>query len=103
MVYSFYAPDLPNQSLGTFMILDHVDIARENGLPYVYLGYWVPGSKKMGYKANFSGLEVYTGGEWRKMTSPETYCAETHPLSTDPIAEQVANIQLPDRVPPSKG
>ncbi len=102
MVYSFYAPDLPSQSLGTYMILDHIDIARENGLPYVYLGYWVPGSKKMGYKANFSGLEVYVGGEWRKMTNPEAYGADTHPLSTDPIAEQVANIQLPDRVPPSK-
>ena len=102
MVYSFYAPDRPNQSLGTYMILDHINIARENGLPYVYLGYWVPGSRKMGYKANFSGLEVYVGGEWRKMSDPETYSAETHPLSTDPIAEQVANIQLPDRVAPSK-
>lgn len=102
MVYSFYAPDLPNQSLGTYMILDHIDIAKENGLPYVYLGYWVPGSRKMGYKAKFSGLEVYVGGEWRKMSCPEAYSAETHPLSTDPIAEQVANIQLPDRVPTSK-
>ena len=102
MVYSFYAPNLPNQSLGTYMILDHIEIARENGLPYVYLGYWVPGSQKMGYKANFSGLEVYVGGEWRKMTDAATYSAEMHPLSTDPIAEQVANIQLPDRVPPSK-
>ena len=103
MVYSFYTPDLPSQSLGTYMILDHIDIARENGLPYVYLGYWVPGSQKMGYKAKFSGLEVYVGGEWRKMTNPAAYGADTHPLSTDPIAEQVANIQLPDRVPPSKG
>lgn len=102
MVYSFYAPEQANRSLGTYMILDHIDIARENGLPYVYLGYWVPGSKKMGYKAKFSGLEVYAGGEWRKMTNPETYGADVHPLSTDPIAEQVANIQLPDRVPPTK-
>lgn len=103
MVYSFYEPGLAGQSLGTFMILDHIEIAKENGLPYVYLGYWVPGSKKMGYKASFSGLEVYAGGEWRKMRNPQDYSAETHPLSTDPIAEQVANIQLPDRVPPSKG
>jgi arginine-tRNA-protein transferase len=41
-------------SLGTYVILDHVAIAREAGLPYVYLGYWVPGSRKMGYKAGFS-------------------------------------------------
>ena len=103
MVYSFYAPDLPKQSLGTYMILDHIEIARENNLPYVYLGYWVPGSRKMGYKAKFSGLEVYVGGEWQAVANPKVYSAETHPLSTDPIAEQVANIQRPDRVPPTKG
>ena len=103
MVYSFYAPHLPKQSLGTYMILDHVEIARENGLPYVYLGYWVPGSRKMGYKANFSGLEVYAGGQWRKMTNPDDFTPDRHPLSNDPIAEQVANIQLPDRVAPGKG
>ena len=99
MVYSFYAPDMPRRSMGTYMILDHIEIAREAGLPYVYLGYWVPGSQKMGYKSKFSGLEVYTGGRWQKMTDPETFSAETHPLSTDPIAEQVANIQLPDTRP----
>ena len=99
MVYSFYAPDRSPLSLGTFMILDHVNIARDAGLPYVYLGYWVPGSQKMGYKANFSGLEVYLGGEWQKMKDPKSHSADLHPLSTDPIAEQVANISLPDRRP----
>lgn len=99
MVYSFYAPDRQPQSLGTWMILDHIEIARENGLPYVYLGYWVPGSPKMGYKAKFSGLEVYVGGSWQKMTDPARFEATSHPLSTDPIAEQVANISLPDRRP----
>ena len=97
MVYSFYDPDLTKQSLGTFMIMDHVQIAREMGLPYVYLGYWVPGSRKMGYKARFSALEVYAQEEWQLLTDPDAHRAELHPLSTDPIAEQVANIQLPDR------
>jgi len=99
MVYSFYGPDMPKRSLGTYMILDHIRIAQEADLPYVYLGYWVPGSQKMGYKSKFSGLEVYAGGRWQKMTRPENYSCETHPLSTDPIAEQVANIHLPDTRP----
>ena len=99
MVYSFYAPDMPKRSMGTYMILDHIEIARDAGLPYVYLGYWVPGSSKMGYKSNFSGLEVYAGGVWQKMTNPEQFEPDMHPLSTDPIAEQVANIQLPDTRP----
>ncbi|MEM8980789.1 MAG: arginyltransferase [Pseudomonadota bacterium] len=96
MVYSFYDPDLTRASLGTYLILDHIEIAREAGLPYVYLGYWVPGSPKMGYKANFAGLEVYRHGAWEKLRAEEDYEQDTHPLSVDPIAEQVARISLPD-------
>ncbi|MGH1459564.1 MAG: arginyltransferase [Paracoccaceae bacterium] len=99
MVYSFYTPDRPQDSLGTHVILDHIQIAQDAGLPYVYLGYWVPGSDKMGYKARFSGLELYTGGQWQPMTHPEDYEAPAHPLSNDPISEQVANIALPDLSP----
>ena len=99
MVYSFFDPDRPRNSLGTYLILDHIEIARDAGLPYVYLGYWVPGSQKMGYKAKFSGLEVYFGGAWQKMRDPAAYSSDRHPLSTDPIAEQVANIFLPDKHP----
>ncbi|NND22668.1 MAG: arginyltransferase [Silicimonas sp.] len=99
MVYSFYDPDDPGASLGTHVILDHVEIAREAGLPYVYLGYWVPGSAKMGYKANFSAVEIYLNGEWQDIGDPEAHRVETHPLSTDPIAEQVARISLPDTRP----
>jgi arginine-tRNA-protein transferase len=96
MVYSFYDPDHTAQSLGTWMILDHIEIAREAGLPYVYLGYWVPGSEKMGYKAKFDALEIYRGGVWQPLKNARDFEAETHPLSTDPIAEQVANISFPD-------
>jgi arginine-tRNA-protein transferase len=99
MVYSFYDPDRVKDSLGTYVILDHIEIAREAGLPYVYLGYWVPGSPKMGYKAKFSGLEVYKDGDWRDLGDPADYSSDLHPLSTDPIAEQVAQISLPDTRP----
>jgi arginine-tRNA-protein transferase len=99
MVYSFYDPDLAKDSLGTYVILDHVEIAREAGLPYVYLGYWVPGSPKMGYKAKFPALEIYAGGVWQDIGDPARYSSAMHPLSTDPIAEQVAQISLPDTRP----
>ncbi len=99
MVYSFYDPDRARTSLGTYVILDHIRIAREAGLPYVYLGYWVPGSPKMGYKANFSAVEVYKQGRWQPLGDPGEHSAETHPLSTDPIAEQVAKINLPGSQP----
>lgn len=95
MVYSFFDPDLHKSSLGSFMILDHILLAQEMGYPYVYLGYWVPGSPKMGYKANYSGLEVYHKGSWRPVGDPDTFQADLHPLNVDPIAEQVAKISLP--------
>lgn len=101
MVYSFYEPDRMRHSLGTYIILDHVEIARAAGLPYVYLGYWVPGSPKMGYKCGFSGLEIYKNGAWQDMGDPEEHSGETHPLSVSPISEQVARIRLPDVRAPS--
>ncbi|TFL18209.1 arginyltransferase [Jannaschia formosa] len=95
MVYSFYDPDVPQDSLGTHIILDHVEIAREAGLPYVYLGYWVPGSPKMGYKAHFKALEIYKERRWQPIGNPSDHDRETHPLSVEPISEQVAQIDLP--------
>src|SRR4029078_2134773 len=64
MVYSFYDPDLPSPSLGTFMILDQVEFARSLGLPFVYLGYWIDGSRKMRYKNRFQPQEHLTSKGW---------------------------------------
>lgn len=96
LVYSFFDPDRAADSLGTHMILDHIDLARDANLPYVYLGYWVPGSPKMGYKARFPATEVYLGGQWQALGDPAGYSNRTHPLSVEPIAQQVAQITLPD-------
>lgn len=71
MVYSFYRPELADRSIGSFMVLDHVRLALELGLPYVYLGYWVRGSEKMGYKADFTPLEVFDGENWRPLREEE--------------------------------
>lgn len=96
MVYSFFDPDLVKNSLGTYIILDHIAIARDAGLPYVYLGYWVPTSPKMAYKAKFSALEIYQDGDWRTLDNPDGFDPQNDPMSVDPIAEQVAKISLPN-------
>lgn len=67
MVYSFFDPDEETRSLGKYMILDHISLARELGLPYVYLGYWVDGSPKMDYKTEFQPLEKLTASGWVRM------------------------------------
>lgn len=99
LVYSFYDPALAAASLGTYMILDHVELARQVGLPYVYLGYWVPGSAKMGYKAAFDALEIYRDGAWRDIGDPTAHPTRPHPLAVRPITEQVAAIALPQPDP----
>ena len=70
-VYSFFTPDLDRQSLGTYSILWLIERARAEGLPYVYLGYWVPESRKMAYKARFRPCEILVGGTWRMLTDGE--------------------------------
>lgn len=67
MVYSFFEPEESARSLGAWMILDHVALAKSFDLPYVYLGYWVDGSPKMEYKRAYQPLEQLTAGGWTRM------------------------------------
>lgn len=69
MVYSFYEPDERSRSLGTYMILDHIERARRLGLPHLYLGYWVEGSRKMAYKARFLPQERLGMQGWDRIES----------------------------------
>ena len=66
MVYSFFDPKESARSLGTYMILDHIERARKINLPYVYLGYWVRGSGKMDYKARFLPQERLLPDGWTR-------------------------------------
>ena len=67
MVYSFFDPEMVKRSLGVFAILDHVRQAAVVRLPFVYLGYWVQGSKKMDYKAGFRPMEVLRPLGWMRL------------------------------------
>lgn len=64
MVYSYYDPALDDRSLGNYIILDHIEYARSLGLPYVYLGYWIDGSRKMAYKSRFMPQERLNRHGW---------------------------------------
>jgi arginine-tRNA-protein transferase len=63
-VYSFFDPDTAERSAGTYMILWLIDHARELGLHYIYLGYWIEGSPKMSYKERFRPLERLGPDGW---------------------------------------
>jgi arginine-tRNA-protein transferase len=70
-VYTFYDPDLPHGSLGTYSILWQVDQCIQLGLPHLYLGYWIRHSRKMAYKALFRPLEALRLGVWRELDPTE--------------------------------
>ncbi|MDX2274910.1 MAG: arginyltransferase [Hyphomonadaceae bacterium] len=65
LVYSYFDTEDGRRSLGLYTILDHIQQARAAGFANVYLGYWIPGSDKMAYKAEFKPLDLLVGGEWR--------------------------------------
>jgi leucyl-tRNA---protein transferase len=67
MVYSFFDPEESARSLGTLMVLDHIARAQRMGLSYVYLGYWVRGSRKMDYKSRFLPQERLTPDGWSRV------------------------------------
>jgi len=68
MIYSFFAADDPARpGLGNYVIMDHIARARDAGLPYVYLGYWVQGSDRMAYKTRYRPIEQLGPSGWRRM------------------------------------
>ena len=69
MVYSFYDPDLKERGLGNLLILDHISQVKLAGLSYVYLGYWVPGSRKMDYKGRYLPQERLMPPGWTRVES----------------------------------
>jgi len=76
MVYSFFDPSEIGRSLGTFMILDHIARARRQGLPYVYLGYWIEGSKKMDYKGRFLPQQRLAPSGWLRVDASGDVASE---------------------------
>lgn len=63
-VYTFFDPATSARGLGTLAVLHQIERAREQGLTHVYLGYWVPESRKMAYKHRFRPLESLTARGW---------------------------------------
>ena len=63
-IYTFYDTDETRRSLGVYGVLFQVELARKLDLPHVYLGYWVPESRKMSYKSDYKPYEIFRDGQW---------------------------------------
>ena len=69
-VYTFFDPDLPGASFGTYNILWQIELCRRRDLPYLYLGYWIAQSRKMAYKVQFQPMQGLVNGRWQPVTPP---------------------------------
>ncbi|MGH8677207.1 MAG: arginyltransferase [Burkholderiales bacterium] len=67
-VYTFFEPNVPGASFGTYNVIWQIELCKRLGLPYLYLGYWIAQSRKMAYKINFQPLEGLIDGQWRRLS-----------------------------------
>lgn len=67
-IYTFFDPDYPKRSLGTYAILWQIEHAKALGLDSLYLGYWIKACQKMSYKVDYKPLELYIDGRWLTLT-----------------------------------
>jgi arginine-tRNA-protein transferase len=67
-VYTFFDPEMPGTSYGTFNVCWQIDLCRRLDLPYLYLGYWIAQSPKMAYKVLFQPIEGLIDGQWQRLS-----------------------------------
>lgn len=80
MIYSFFDPDRTDRGgLGSYIIVDHVLRAQKAGLPYVYLGYWVEGSERMGYKTRYHPIERLGRAGWERFEPQQEPVRQNQP------------------------
>ncbi len=63
-VYFAFEPEWSRRSLGVFSVLREISLCAELGKAWYYLGFWVPGSRKMDYKARYSPHQTAPSGSW---------------------------------------
>jgi arginine-tRNA-protein transferase len=66
-IYTFFAPEFEQNSIGVFSILKQLELCQSFDVPYLYLGYWVPGCQKMEYKTQYKPIELLIDGKWQRI------------------------------------
>jgi len=72
-VYHYHDPDLSDRGLGTYCMLQTVELARRLEKTWAYFGFYVAGCGSMEYKARFRPCEIMgADGVWREFAEGET-------------------------------
>jgi arginyl-tRNA--protein-N-Asp/Glu arginylyltransferase len=68
-VYHAFDPDESARSLGVFSVLKEIEMCKEKGLEWYYLGLYVGACKSLAYKATYYPHQRKIAGEWREFSS----------------------------------
>jgi arginyl-tRNA--protein-N-Asp/Glu arginylyltransferase len=63
-LYTFFDPSLHKQSLGTYFILQQIQLCQQLDMEYLYLGYQIDKCAKMNYKNKFYPHQRFQNNHW---------------------------------------
>ncbi len=66
-MYTFFAPEEDQRSLGKLAILAQIQACQQKQLPYLYLGYWIRDCQKMRYKTDYRPIELLISRRWLRL------------------------------------
>jgi len=72
-IYHYHDPECLERSLGTFCVLQAIELARRLKKTWLYLGYYVAGCGSLSYKANYEPCELMDEhGVWTGLSSVQS-------------------------------
>lgn len=63
-VYTFFDPKFSGYSLGVYAVLSQIHYAQQQGLEWLYLGFWIADCQKMNYKNQYQPLQGFIDHQW---------------------------------------
>ncbi len=71
--YFYYdtAPETLKRSIGVYSVLYEIEYCLAFGIPYYYLGLYLPHCRKMNYKINYKPYELFLDGIWTESVKLE--------------------------------
>jgi arginine-tRNA-protein transferase len=63
-VYTFFDPKFSDYSPGVYAVLWQIYAAQEQGVDWLYLGFWIAECQKMSYKNQYQPLQGLIDQQW---------------------------------------
>jgi arginine-tRNA-protein transferase len=69
-VYTFFDPKFSDYSPGVYAVLWQIYAAQEQGVDWLYLGFWIADCQKMSYKNQYHPLQGLIDQQWDFLNQP---------------------------------